>query len=183
MSADFEKVGEKIKFVKESQENMESCLCRKKRNIGRISGKVWASLLFLGLIWLVSLSICPMKSCAKSISTYMNEGTRDTKYQKKYIQLKVISATGKKIKLKIINNGDMTFLYTEMDLKIKKKSQGEWKKIKFKKDALFHKCLDRVEPNSSKIVTIKWKDYYNENQFGKGKYQIIWMGSSKFSIS
>lgn len=183
MSADFKKVGEKMKFAKESQENMESCLCRKRRNIGRISGKVWASLLFFGLIWLVSLSIYPMKSCAKSKPTLMSEGTQDAKYQKKYIRLKVVSATDKKIKLKIINNGDKTFLYTEMDLKIKKKSQGEWKKIKFKKDVLFHKCLERVEPNSSKTVTIKWKDYYNENQFNKGKYQIIWMGSSKFSIS
>lgn len=151
MSADFKKVGEKMKFAKESQENMESCLCRKRRNIGRISGKVWASLLFFGLIWLVSLSIYPMKSCAKSKPTLMSEGTQDAKYQKKYIRLKVVSATDKK--------------------------------IKFKKDVLFHKCLERVEPNSSKTVTIKWKDYYNENQFNKGKYQIIWMGSSKFSIS
>ncbi len=172
-----------MKFAKELQKNMESCLCRKRWNPGEISGRVWAGLLFLGLICFFSLSIYPMKSCAKSIPTYMNEGTRDAKYQKKYIRLKVISVTDKKIKLKITNNGDVTFLYTEMDLTIKKKSQGKWKKIKFKKDAQFHKCLDRVEPNSSKTVTIKWKDYYNENQFEKGKYQIIWMGNSKFSIS
>ncbi|MDE6567179.1 MAG: hypothetical protein K2K70_05550, partial [Lachnospiraceae bacterium] len=179
MSADFKKVGEKMKYAKELQENMESCLCRKGWNTGEISGRVRAGLLFLGLIWIVSLSIYPMKSCAKSIPTSMSEATRDANYQKKYIRLKVISATGKKIKLKIINNGDKTFLYTEMDLKIKKKSQGKWKKIKFKKHVLFHKCLDRVDPNSSKTMTIKWKDYYNVNQFKKGKYQIIWMDSSK----
>lgn len=104
------------------------------------------------------------------------------KYTKKFIKMRVVSATKNKIKLKITNNGNKIYLYSKLGIQLKKKSKGKWEKINFKKDAKFIKCAERVEPKRNKTVIIRWEEYFDKNNFKKGSYKIIWMSNCNFII-
>ena len=123
---------------------------------------------------------CSAKTYPLTAGTYSTHNHK--KYRKKYIKVRVVSATKNKIKLKITNKGNKTYLYTKLDLQIKKKSKGKWKKIYFKKGALFMKGLERVEPKTNKTVIIRWEEYFDKNNFKKGTYKIMWMSNCNFKI-
>ena len=100
---------------------------------------------------------------------------------KKDITLKIVSYSKKSIKLKLTNKSSKEFRFSLMKLTLKKKVNKKWKKVKFKKDAAFPKCLYRLEGNSSKTYKIKWKDYYEKN-LSNGQYKITWVKTKKFKV-
>ena len=109
----------------------------------------------------------------------------DAGYRKKYIKMKIVSVSPKKIKIKIENTGSQA--YRHGDYKglfiLKKYKKGKWKKMKFEKVVKIRKGVYFLYPNSSKTITIKWKDYY-KSKLKKGKYKFVWpsMGTEKFKL-
>lgn len=111
--------------------------------------------------------------------------TNVEEYRKKYIKMKIVSVSKKKIKIKIENTGDKACYYADHRNKftLKKYERGKWKKMKFEKSVKTCKCVPLLRPNTSRTITIKWKDYY-KNKLKKGKYKFIWptIGTEKFKV-
>lgn len=111
--------------------------------------------------------------------------TNIEEYRKKYIKMKIVSVSKKKIKIKIENTGDKACYYTDHKGKftLKKYEKGKWKKVKFEKSVKICKCVPLLRPNTSRTITIKWKDYY-KGKLKKGKYKFIWptIGTEKFRL-
>lgn len=141
--------------------------------------KKFKFIIFLG-IFVLLLTSNFNHSTIVSRAESQEEYTTSKAYKKKYIKVKILSASSKKIKIKMINNGDKTYRYSPV-FTVKRKQKDKWKKIKFGQNAMFPKCLYTLEGKSSKTVTIKWKSYYDHN-LPKGTYRIIWISSQKFKI-
>ena len=99
---------------------------------------------------------------------------------KKNITMKVLYISKKKIKLKFTNKGSQDFDYSLL-FTLEKRVKGKWKKVKFKKDAKFPKCLFVLKGNSSITKKIIWKQYF-DNNLSKGKYRIKWIHNKVFRI-
>lgn len=141
-----------------------------------IRRRIW---IYIFLIVLFNIIYSDTKCIAASKDSYVTYGNKS--YTKKYISVKVISANSKKIKMKLKNRGSKTYLYSEV-FKIRKYKKGKWRKINYRKDAKFAKCLYKLEPNDSKIIKIAWKKYFDTEDFKRGKYKIIWMSNCSFRI-
>ena len=84
-----------------------------------------------------------------------------------------------KIKIKIKNNGEQDFWFSEL-FSLKKRQNGKWKKVKFSDDALFRKTIT-VEGGKSITVKLKWKRFFDK-KLSKGKYKIKFIRSKTFKI-
>ena len=137
--------------------------------------------IYIVLIVLFNIIYSDTKCIAASKDSYVTVTYGNKSYTKKYISVKVISANSNKIKIKLKNRGSKTYLYSEV-FKIRKYKKGKWRKINYRKDAKFAKCLYKLEPNDSKIIKIAWKKYFDTEDFKRGKYKIIWMSNCSFRI-
>jgi len=99
---------------------------------------------------------------------------------KKNISMKVLCVSKKKIKIKFTNKGSQVFHYP-LYFTLEKRVKGKWKKVKFKKRAVFTKTLCELKGNSSTTVKITWKPYFGKN-LSKGKYRIKWVHNKVFRI-
>lgn len=106
------------------------------------------------------------------------EDTRITT-SKEHIEVKIISVSKKQIKIKIKNNGEQDFWFSEL-FSLKKRQNGKWKKVKFSDDALFRKTIT-VEGGKSITVKLKWKRFFDK-KLSKGKYKIKFIRSKTFKI-
>lgn len=98
---------------------------------------------------------------------------------KKDIRVKVISASSKQLKLKIVNKGKTDFYFSELFV-LKKWKDGKWKKVRFKDDVVFRKTMV-VEGGESITLKLKWKKYYGK-KLSKGKYKIKFIRSKTFKV-
>lgn len=137
--------------------------------------------LWIYIFLIISFNIiCSSAKCvAAAKDSYVTY--RDQSYSKKYISIKVVSVTSKKIKIKIENRGRETYLYSAQ-FKIYKYKNGKWRKISYRKNAKVAKCLYKIESNDSKIIKMKWKKYFYTKYFKRGKYKIVWMSNCRFRI-
>jgi len=98
---------------------------------------------------------------------------------KKNISMKVLCVSKKKIKIKFTNKGSQNFYYYPYFI-LEKRVKGKWKKVKFKKDAMFAKTAF-VPGNSSWTIKIIWKQYFDKN-LSKGKYRIKLVHNKVFKV-
>lgn len=94
------------------------------------------------------------------------------------VNIEIISATSKKIKIKIINKEDDIAHYAESFVLYKYK-KGEWKKIK--RISPTPKTLYLIKGKSSKTKTIVCEKTFGK-ELPKGKYKLKWIQSNKFTI-
>lgn len=120
------------------------------------------------------------EACSSSVFSDP-QATEKTSYRKKYVKMKVTSVSKKKIQIKLSNKGEKNYLYSKL-FRIQKWEQGKWKNVKFKDNVRFPKCLFALKKNSSKTITMKWKDYFDSG-LQEGKYRIKWIGNVNFRIS
>ena len=130
------------------------------------------TIMLLIFFWLFCSGVNQDKIVSHAQSKDKNLEGYTADYQEDCIKIKVISATNKKFKVRITNDGDEKYYYSQtFKLKIKKK--GKWRNLKFEKEVKMHKCIPYIPPHSSETLTIKWKTYYN-NPLKKGKYKLVW---------
>lgn len=94
------------------------------------------------------------------------------------VNIEIISATSKKIKIKIINKEDDIAHYSESFVLYKYK-KGKWKKIK--RISRTPKTLYLIKGKSSKTETIVCEKTFGK-KLPKGKYKLKWIQSNKFTI-
>lgn len=128
---------------------------------------------------LCSISCVRTEACSASVFSDP-QATGKTSYRKKHVKMKVVSVSKKKIQIKLTNKGEKNYLYSKL-FTVQRWEQGKWKKVKFKDSVLFPKCLFALKKNSSKTITMKWKNYF-EPGLKEGKYRIKWIGKVDFSI-
>lgn len=109
------------------------------------------------------------------------QATGKTSYRKKYVKMKVTSVSKKKIQIKLSNKGEKNYLYSKL-FTVQRWEQGKWKNVKFKDNVLFPKCLFALKKKRDKVVTMKWKNYFDPG-LQEGKYRIKWIGNMNFRIS
>lgn len=130
-----------------------------------------------GLIILLGLSI------QMSMYNYVNAYGSTRNVQADYpenvnINIKIISATPKKIKIKFINKGDGIAHYGA-SFTLYKYKKGKWKKIDIVSKT--PKTLRPIEVNSSRTEKIICKKIFGK-KLSKGKYKLKWVQSKKFTI-
>jgi hypothetical protein len=94
------------------------------------------------------------------------------------VYMKIISATSRTIKIKIINKSDNTARYSE-SFTLYKYKDGKYKKIK--KISKTPKCLYLIKKNDSKVEKLVCEKHFGK-KLSKGKYKIKWIQSKKFTI-
>ena len=99
-------------------------------------------------------------------------------YNSKNLEMKIISATSKKIEIVIVNKGNDIAGYSKI-FTLYKFNKGKWKEIKrFSKTP---KCLCPIKKNNSKSEKIICRKHF-KRRLSKGKYKIKWVKTKKFSI-
>lgn len=94
------------------------------------------------------------------------------------IDIKIISATSKTIKIELLNKSDDIAYYT-ISYTLYKYKRGKWEKIK--KISKTPKSLCPIKKNGRKTEKIVCKKHFGKN-LSKGKYKIKWIQSRKFTI-
>ena len=123
-----------------------------------------------GLIILLGLSI--------QMSMYNYVNVQAYNFQNRNVNIKIISATPKKIKIKIFNKGHDIARYSESFVLYKYK-KGKWRKVK--KISQTPKTLYLIKGKGSKTKTIVCKKTFGK-VLPKGKYRFKWIQSKKFTI-
>ncbi len=113
-----------------------------------------------GLIILLGVSIY------MSMYNYVN--VQAYNYQNRNVNIKIISATPKKIKIKIFNKGDDIARYSESFILYKYK-KGKWRKVK--KISQTPKTLYLIKGKDSKTKIIVCKKTFGK-VLPKGKYKL-----------
>lgn len=98
---------------------------------------------------------------------------------KKYIKVKVISATKEQIKLRFINTGNKDFYFRE-NFVLKKRIKNKWKKVKFKEIVGFRLSVIAYKKTNT-TVKLRWKRFF-DNNLTKGKYKIKLVRTKTFRI-
>ena len=112
------------------------------------------------------------------MSMYKYVNAYETTIYDKNVNIKIISATPRKIKIKIFNKGDEIARYSESFILYKYK-KNKWKKIR--RISRTPKTLYRIKGKGSKNKTIVCKKTFGEI-LPKGKYKLKWIQSNKFTI-
>lgn len=129
-----------------------------------------------GLIILVGVSI--QMSMYNYVNAYRSTRNVQVDYPENVnINIKIISATPQKIKIKFINRGDGIAKYST-SFTLYKYKKGKWKKIKI---VSAPKCLCHIEANGSRTEKIICKKFFGK-KLSKGKYKLKWVQSKKFTI-
>ena len=97
---------------------------------------------------------------------------------KKKVVVKVVSASKRKIKIKVTNNKKKELFYSKQ-FSLKKYKGGTWKKIPINRK--FTQLLKYLKEGDSVTYKITWKEYLGEN-LSKGKYKIKWIKTTVFNI-
>ena len=105
---------------------------------------------------------------------------REAYGKKKDIKMNILFVSNKKIVMDFTNKNDQELYYT-LSFTLKKYNKGKWKKVQFKDNAKFPKCLCVLKGNSKRKEKIIWRDYFDTN-LKKGKYKIKWIGTKTFKI-
>lgn len=100
------------------------------------------------------------------------KATASKVWGKKNIGMEILDVTNKKIKLKLINQGNKYYLYTPV-FTLKRYQNGKWKRVRFKKSFPFSKAFYVLRINGSDLQQVKWKQYFRKN-LSNGKYMIGW---------
>lgn len=94
----------------------------------------------------------------------------------KDIDISIKSVNKKQIKIQVINNSNKNY-YTDEYFILKKKCKKKWKKVKFKKNAMFARTITYFA-HDKVVQTFKWKRFFKKKP-KKGKYKFVWF-KSKF---
>lgn len=110
---------------------------------------------------------------------FNTQKTEASKLTSKKVSIKIVSVSKEKIEIEMKNSTKETFVTTGKFV-LKKKKNGKWEEVKFKSGVLFAKTVT-VQPNSRRIKTIKWEDYFGK-ELSAGEYKIEFINSKKFEI-
>lgn len=127
-------------------------------------------IIFFGVC--IQLNICCFVHARSLITKNTNA------YNSENLEMKIISATSKKIEIVIVNNGNDIAGYSKI-FTLYKFNKGKWKEVKrFSKTP---KCLCPIKKNSSKTEKIICRKHF-KRRLSKGSYKIKWVKTKKFSI-
>lgn len=96
------------------------------------------------------------------------------------IEMKIEEVSDKSIEITLINHDTETFNYTDYFI-LREYNNGKWKRVDFKRDVGFAKCVRELPVNSSETVTIEWSDYFKQ-KLPKGTYRIEWVHILDFEL-